>query len=146
MTDDQRGLLKDFWGTGMTADPTDRDIIDDLAPADDDWLLTKWRYSALHRTDLLERMRATGRDQLLICGVFAHVGVLMSAVEAFTNDIQPFLIADAIADFSAEDHDFTLSYTATRCGAVTTTAQAIGQLSDSALLIHSSMDGGRHDL
>ncbi|MGW7089701.1 isochorismatase family protein [Streptomyces sp. NPDC054871] len=120
MTDEQRGLLKDFWGPGMRPEPEDRHVVDALAPAKDDWLLTKWRYSAFFRTDLLQRMRAEGRDQLILCGVYAHVGVLATAVEAFTNDIQPFFVADATADFSQSHHRSALRYAAERCALVTT--------------------------
>ncbi|MFE9121637.1 isochorismatase family protein [Streptomyces sp. NPDC007172] len=120
MDDEQRGLLKDFWGPGMRADPADREVVDELAPGPGDWRLTKWRYSAFFRSDLLDRMRASGRDQLIVCGVYAHVGVLMSAAEAFTHDIQPFLVADAVADFSAEYHHLALRYAAERCAAVLT--------------------------
>ena len=67
-------------------------------------MLTKWRYSAFYRSDLLERMRAAGRDQLILCGVYAHVGVLTTALEAFSHDIQPFLVADALGDFTEADH------------------------------------------
>lgn len=120
MTDAQRGLLKDFWGPGMRPEPEDRQVVDALAPAQNDWLLTKWRYSAFFRTDLLQRMRAEGRDQLILCGVYAHVGVLATAVDAFTNDIQPFLVADATADFSQSHHRSALTYAAERCALVTT--------------------------
>lgn len=125
MTDEQRGLLKDFWGPGMRADPADREVVAPLAPGPADWILTKWRYSAFFRSDLLARMRAGGRDQLIICGVYAHVGVLMSAVEAFTNDIQPFVVADAIADFSADYHRLTVEYAAGRCAVVITVAEVL---------------------
>lgn len=120
MTDQQRGLLKDFWGSGMRPEPEDRQVVDALAPAESDWLLTKWRYSAFFRTDLLQRMRAAGRDQLLLCGVYAHVGVLATAVDAFTHDIQPFFVADATADFSQDYHRSALTYAAERCARVTT--------------------------
>ncbi|MEV0536954.1 isochorismatase family protein [Kitasatospora sp. NPDC050463] len=126
MTEQERGLLKDFWGPGMRTDPVDRAVVDELAPGPDDWVFTKWRYSAFFRSDLLERIRATGRDQLVICGVYAHVGVLMSAVEAFTNDIQPFLVADATADFSREFHELALRYAADRCAMVVTTKEVVG--------------------
>ncbi|MGK5640830.1 isochorismatase family protein [Streptomyces sp. URMC 126] len=120
MTDEQRGLLKDFWGPGMRPEPADRLVVDELAPADGDWEFTKWRYSAFFRSDLLERMRANGRDQLILCGVYAHVGVLMTAVDAYTRDIRPFLVADAVADFSQEYHHMALRYAAERCARVVT--------------------------
>ncbi|MER6024955.1 isochorismatase family protein [Streptomyces sp. NPDC001851] len=120
MTDAERGLLKDFWGPGMRAEPADRQVVDDLAPAEHDWQLTKWRYSAFFKTDLLQRMRAEGRDQLVLCGVYAHVGVLATAVDAFTHDIQPFFVADATADFSEDYHRSALTYAAERCALVTT--------------------------
>ena len=118
MTDEQRGLLKDFWGPGMQAAPGDRAVVDPLAPAPGDWQLTKWRYSAFFRSDLLARMRATDRDQLVVCGVYAHVGILMSTVEAFTNDIEAFLVGDAVADFSLAHHRMALDYAAERCAVV----------------------------
>jgi isochorismate hydrolase len=125
MTSEQRGLLKDFWGPGMRVDPVDRQVVEPLAPAPDDWTFTKWRYSAFFRSDLLRRMREHGRDQLVICGVYAHVGVLMTAVDAFTYDVQPFLVADAVADFSLEFHMLALTYAAQRCAMVVTAKGAL---------------------
>ncbi|MDP5727256.1 isochorismatase family protein, partial [Pseudomonas aeruginosa] len=40
------------------ASPADREVVEELAPGPDDWLLTKWRYSAFFHSDLLQRMRA----------------------------------------------------------------------------------------
>jgi isochorismate hydrolase len=120
MSEQDRGLLKDIWGPGMKADPRDRQIIDELAPKPNDQVLTKWRYSAFFRSDLLTQLRDQGRDQLIVCGVYAHIGVLATALEAFTNDIQPFLVADALGDFSADYHRLALDYAAVRCSVVTT--------------------------
>lgn len=125
MSDEQRGLLRDFWGSGMQTSPADRQVVDELAPASLDWMLIKWRYSAFFRTDLLTRMRAVGRDQLIVCGVYAHVGVLMTAVDAFSHDVQPFLAADAVADFSADYHRMALRYAAERCARVATTKELL---------------------
>jgi isochorismate hydrolase len=109
----------------MRVDPADREVVGPLKPWPADWIFTKWRYSAFHRSDLLARMRAHGRDQLIICGVYAHVGVLMSAVDAFTNDIQPFVVADAVADFTADYHRLAVTYAAERCAVVVTTKEII---------------------
>lgn len=125
MTEQQRGLLKDFWGPGMSTEPGERRVVTELEPAASDWLLTKWRYSAFHNSDLLARMRAAGRDQLILSGVYAHVGVLTTALDAFSHDIQPFLVADALADFTEADHHSTLAYAAVCCAAVVLTEDVL---------------------
>jgi trans-2,3-dihydro-3-hydroxyanthranilic acid synthase len=118
MDDTQRGLLKDFWGPGMRASAEDRRVVGPLEPGPADWQFTKWRYSAFFRSDFLQRMRDAGRDQLIVCGVYAHIGVMATAVEAFTNDIETFLVADAVADFSERHHHMALQYAAERCAVV----------------------------
>ncbi|MEU7799812.1 isochorismatase family protein [Micromonospora arborensis] len=127
-TSAQRGLLADFWGPGMRSDPVDQYVIDQLRPGPEDWRFTKRRYSAFFHSDLLATMRAHNRDQLIVCGVYAGVGVLMTAVDAFSYDIQPFLPADAVADFSAERHRQALDYAARTCAVVLSTRQLLAAL------------------
>ncbi len=128
MTRQQRGLIKDFWGDGMTVAPHDRRIVDGLEPAPGDLVLTKWRYSAFQRTELAGVLRDGGRDQLLLCGVYANIGVLLSAADAFSADIQPFMVADAVADLTAGEHRAALGYAAARCAVVATTDTVLRQL------------------
>ncbi|AUG78401.1 isochorismatase [Kitasatospora sp. MMS16-BH015] len=128
MTEVERGLLKDFWGPGMKPSPEHKQVVSPLEPREGDLVLTKWRYSAFHRTELLEFMREQGRDQLIVCGVYAHVGVLMTTCDAFTYDIQPFLVADAVADFSLDYHRSALKYAAERCAMTVTTKTVLDEL------------------
>ncbi|SDZ41108.1 bifunctional isochorismate lyase / aryl carrier protein [Evansella caseinilytica] len=121
---ENRGLLQDFWGEGIADNPEETDIHSEISPDEHDVVITKWRYSALKKTDLLERMKQMGRDQLIICGVYAHIGCLMTASEAFMEDIQPFFVVDAVADFSLEDHKMAIRYAAGRC-AVTLSAEQL---------------------
>ncbi|MFF9347866.1 isochorismatase family protein [Streptomyces sp. NPDC014734] len=116
----QRGLQQDFWGPGLPADPAAEAIAEAVAPGPEDTVVTKWKYSGFARTDLADRLAVLGRDQLVITGVYAHIGVLMTACDAWTRDIQAFVVADAVADFSAEDHAMALKWAAGRCAAVTT--------------------------
>lgn len=124
-----RALLTDFWGKGLSDDPAQTGIIIDLAPDSNDLMLTKWRYSAFKKSDFLNILEKQGRDQLIICGVYAHIGCLMTAAEAFMYDIQPFLVADAVADFSYDEHKMALDYAAKRCGVTTSTDELIKVLS-----------------
>lgn len=127
-TAQQRGLLQDWWGSGITGQVEGARIIEALAPRPQDLVLTKWRYSAFTHTDLRDRLKAQGRDQLIICGVYAHIGCLMTASDAFMHDIQPFLVGDAVADFSLQDHHMALTYVTHRCGVVLDHQQVISRL------------------
>jgi trans-2,3-dihydro-3-hydroxyanthranilic acid synthase len=140
MNEQQRGLLRDMWGPGMHTTVADRQIVPALAPAEHDWRFTKWRYSAFFGSDLLARMREHGRDQLVLCGVYAHVGLLATAIDAFSNDIETFLVADAVADFTARYHRLALEYAAARCAVVATTGQVLRQLR--AATTHMTSTGG----
>lgn len=131
MDREQRGLLYDFWGPGMSTDDSDNRIVEDVRPAAGDIVLTKWRYSAFIRSGLRELFQRSGRDQLVVCGVYAHVGCLMTAVDAFSMDIQPFFVADAVADFSADHHRLALDYAAQCCAAVVSTEQLLSMLTAS---------------
>jgi bifunctional isochorismate lyase / aryl carrier protein len=125
---EQRGLLQDFWGSGVPADGRAAGIVDCLAPAEGAWRLTKWRYSAFQKTDLAERLQRAGRDQLLVCGVYAHLGCLLTASEAFMRDVKPFFIGDAVADFSRTHHDWALRYAAERCARLAPTEAVLAWL------------------
>lgn len=116
-----RGLQADLWGPGMSAKPEHEEILPQLAPQPDDIVLVKHRYSAFQRSNLDHLMQARGRDQLIITGIYAHIGCLATAAEAFQRDIEPFAVADAQADFDRPRHDLAMGWIAGCCGGVLTT-------------------------
>lgn len=124
----QRGLELHFWGRGMSATDEHTAIDTRIAPRPTDLVVVKARYSAFVGTDLAARLADLNRDQIIVTGVYAHIGCLLTAADAFMRDIQPFLVADATADFSAEEHRFALTYAATRCAMVTSTVDALAAL------------------
>ena len=123
-----RGLQADLWGPGMLHVEQHQAIVAPLEPQEGDVVLVKHLYSAFQRSHLDEMLRARGRDQLVICGVYAHIGCLLTAAEAFQRDIEPFLAADAVGDFSREWHDRALAHAADCLAVVRSTRQIIEAL------------------
>lgn len=120
----RRGLLQDFWGHGLSAGQPAA-IISALEPADTDIVIDKWRYSAFSRTDLRHILSRAHCDQLIITGIYAHLGCQTTAIDAYMNDVQPFFVADAMADFSRSHHQGALRYVARSCGRVLSTADIV---------------------
>ncbi|MFG1991007.1 isochorismatase family protein [Actinoplanes sp. NPDC048988] len=117
----ERGLLQDFWGDGPPPSESALAITDALTPGPGDVRITKRRYSAFVGTPLADLL--DGRDQLIVTGVYAHIGVLATTLDAFMRDIQPFVVADAVADFSPAHHRDALRHVADRCGVVGTASE-----------------------
>ncbi|ARV72462.1 isochorismatase family protein [Vibrio campbellii] len=139
----ERALLTDFWGAGLTQDT---DIALEVSPQAGDIQYTKWRYSAFKKTPLLQWMQEEQRDQLIIVGVYGHIGILSTALDAFMLDIKPFVIGDAIADFSEEDHLHTLKYVAGRSGCVKSVNEFIKPMKPSDSSSALSLESMRKDV
>ncbi|OON38669.1 isochorismatase [Izhakiella australiensis] len=124
-SDEDRALLNDMWGPGLTRSPQQQKVVAALAPDESDTMLVKWRYSAFHRSPLEQMLKETGRDQLIITGVYAHIGCMTTAIDAFMRDIKPFMVADALADFSRDEHLMALKFVAGRAGRVVMTEELL---------------------
>lgn len=121
-----RALLTDFWGPGLNGDHTP--VVSSLAPEADDIEYVKWRYSAFKKTPLLDYMQDNQKNQLIISGIYGHIGILSTALDAFMLDVQPFIVGDAIADFSREDHLHTLNYVSGRAGSIKSLEAALQEV------------------
>lgn len=104
----ERGIIRDLWGKGMSSLPAETAIDSRVHKSVDDFSIVKQRYSAFSSTNLESLLRAARRDQLIICGVYGSVGITATAYDCVNKDIQSFLVPDAIADFSAQQHQRTL--------------------------------------
>jgi bifunctional isochorismate lyase/aryl carrier protein len=128
-----RGLQRDLWGPGMPAEPANTGIDPRVAPLDGDVVLAKRRYSAFAKSDLADRLAAAGRDQLVIAGVYAGIGVTATAYDAFQREVRPFVVADAVADLGRDQHARALAQVASCCGVVLTTDRVVEALTAGAV-------------
>jgi bifunctional isochorismate lyase/aryl carrier protein len=136
---EQRGLLAELWGSGLGAGVDER-ILDELRPGESDRVLRKHRYSAFVGSGLHEILRRAGRDQLVVCGIYAHIGCLVTCCDAFMRDVQAFLLADAVADFSLAHHLSALEWVAGQCARVVSTRTLLAELGEDCF---ESAGGGR---
>lgn len=128
---EDRGLALDMWGAGMgggSEDPRDEQIVEALAEQADDLIVEKRKYSAFFRTGLGEKLRARGIDQLIVTGVYAHHGCLLTAADAYMRDVKSFFVVDATADHSEEQHFMTCRLVPSLCGQNETTSRLLKAL------------------
>ena len=121
----ERGLLHNLWGQGMSADGEDANVPDRLWHQYPGQKIVKWRYSAFFGTNLAMILGSLRRSQLVVTGVYAHLGVWATSMDAFSANIQPIIVSDAIADFSAERHRRALELLASSCARVVSSEEVI---------------------
>jgi ureidoacrylate peracid hydrolase len=73
----------------------DAEIIDQLTPHDDDFVIKKSRYSGFHATRLETVLRSLQARSLVICGVTTHFCVECTARDAHMRDYRVFIARDA---------------------------------------------------
>jgi bifunctional isochorismate lyase / aryl carrier protein len=131
----ERGLAMQLWGPGIGGGkPTAEQVAihTQLSPGPEDHIIVKSRISAFHETGLEALLRRMNRRQVLLCGMFGHHGVLLTAAAAYMYNYQLFLAADAIGDYSQADHDMTIRYVAEMCGQLVLSDQVLESLAPRA--------------
>ena len=81
------------------------DIIDDLKPEDDDYVIIKRRYSGFYLTDLEILMKSFNKKGLIITGAATNVCVYATALDAMQRDTHAIVLSDGVAGTSTELHE-----------------------------------------
>ena len=82
-------LARDEWGT---------DILDELAPIDDDTVLYKTRFSGFYRTELDELLKGSGIKHLIVTGCTTSICVESTVRDAFFRDYHCVVLEDCTAE------------------------------------------------
>ncbi|MFN3889013.1 MAG: isochorismatase family protein [Beijerinckiaceae bacterium] len=109
-------------GIGATVEDLRRHLPNDCVTLD------KLTFSCMRDDALrlrIEHLAADGRDQVVICGIEAHVCVLQTAIEIAETGLQCFVVADATASRAPASKAFALSRMQAAGAIAATTEMAI---------------------
>ena len=117
-------LARDEWGT---------DILDELAPADDDTVLYKTRFSGFYRTELDQLLKDLGMKHLIVTGCTTSICVESTIRDAFFRDYHCVLLEDCTAEpmgasLSRSNHDATILLVERIFGSVSTSSNFVDAL------------------
>jgi biuret amidohydrolase len=108
------------------------EIVDALpAPAEDELVIEKHRYSAFYQTNLELNLRTMDVNTLLITGVHTNICCESTARDGFIRDYQIMSVSDAQTAITRELHEAALISTLVAFGRVAETAQVIEELEQS---------------
>lgn len=79
----------------------------DLSP---DVAIVKRRDDAFHGTDLRERLRALGVDELIVGGVVTEACIAMTAATAYAHDLRVLIAGGAVASADEKAHAAALKW------------------------------------
>lgn len=111
-----RLLIRDTWGA---------EIIPELAPAPEDNVIPKTRYSAFWNTTLDTVLQSQNTRFLAVIGVWANVCVAATVRDALNYGYYPIFVRDAVGAGSAEVMETTVKSLLPAFGWVTTTGDLI---------------------
>ncbi len=96
-------------------------LVDELAPREDELVITTVRYDAFYGTHLDHHLRVWGVDTLVICGTVANICVHYTAASAALRWYDVVIPRDAVSAFTPFDLEASLHQTASLyAGKVTT--------------------------
>lgn len=81
---------------------------DEIAPAQNEIVLSKQYASAFFGTSLASTLHAKGVDTVILCGYSTSGCVRASALDALQNGFRPFVASDASADRTVAQHEANL--------------------------------------
>ncbi|MEO0275821.1 MAG: isochorismatase family cysteine hydrolase [candidate division WOR-3 bacterium] len=97
-----------IWGEHAVAGTYGAEIIEELKPLEDEFLIKKLRYDAFFGTPLDIYLRAFNIKTLIVCGTVANICVLHTVGTACLLGYDVILPVDAISAITEFDYHFTL--------------------------------------
>lgn len=99
-----------IWGPHALKGSPQAKIISELTPGEKDLVFEKRFYSGFRDTGLDAALRDLGVDTLIVAGIHTHICVLHTVMDAFYHRYKTYVVRDAVAAFSRQDHEYALKY------------------------------------
>jgi nicotinamidase-related amidase len=109
----------EIWGEHCREGSWGWQVVDELAPREDEATIRKPRYDAFYGTQLEHILRLWGVDTVIICGTVANICVHYTASSAAMRWFNVMVPKDCISSFNDFDMEASLSQTASLLGEVT---------------------------
>lgn len=111
LTRDGRDLSSSYKEKGFLAPPGSReiDLLDELAPAPDEIVVTKTSTSAFTSTNIDQMLRYMGIRSLICCGVHTNYCVETTVRDAYDRGYGVILVSDACASLREDFHRMALA-------------------------------------
>lgn len=126
----QRGFKRYYADVDKTLECID--IIDELYPRPDDYIVNKYGYGAFHNTNLEDILRSLAVESLVVTGTVTQICVEETGREAFHRGFKTTLVSDAVSSYLPDLHAATLKNFGLKFGWVSTTYEVIQELTQSA--------------
>ncbi|HDL09728.1 MAG TPA: cysteine hydrolase [Candidatus Omnitrophica bacterium] len=84
------------------------EIIEELKPNKDDFIVKKVSYSGFYNTKLEELLKSLGVQKLLLTGIVTNICVLYTGVDALMRGFEVEVIEDCVAGLNDDDHRFAI--------------------------------------
>lgn len=104
------------------------EVINELGPKKDDYIVLKRTYDGFYNTDLEITLRSLGIDTVIVTGIHTHVCVLTTATSAFIRGFHVIVPEDCVTTSHPENHRTRLRYIQTHLGEVTKLEETLKRL------------------
>ena len=122
----QRAYRRLYHDVGKELDCAD--IIDEIYPAPNDYLVEKYGYGAFSNTNLEDILRSLHVESLVVTGTVTQICVEETARESFKRGYATTLIADAVSTYAPDQQAAVLKNFAHKFGWVSTAKEVITAL------------------
>jgi biuret amidohydrolase len=115
-------------GAPMLAGTPAAEIIDEIRPQPQDWVIMKPRFSAFYGTNLNTILTALGTETILVGGISTQRSVEGTARDAKNRDMQCIVVSDCCTAGELDVHEMTIKHVLPLLVRVRTTDEVIAAL------------------